>query len=180
MRPTSPFTLPLLLIAACADTPSDDLAATPRAALLLDAAAPADPGDRPGVSYRAIDLATGLVRVAIVKLDPARGHCTRVVVVAGGGPSALGRGVDAQPASMRVERAFRTHDLDTCLTVGLGAPDGVAWSREVTGTLRARRDRCALDVDLTVSFSENDAGLPTRERLRTPQLSSSFACIAGR
>lgn len=132
------------------------------------------------MSYRAIDLATGLIRVAIVKLDPAQGRCTRVVLVSGGGPGGLGRGVTAQPASMRVERAFRSRDLDACLTPGLGAPDDAEWSREVTGALRAHRDPCVLDVDLTVVLSENDAGLPTHERLRTPQLRSDFACIVTR
>lgn len=179
MRQRSLLAIPLLLVAACTDTLLDEPAAATRE-LLLDAAAPVDAGDRGGVSYRAIDLATGLVRVAIVKLDPERGDCTRVVVVSGGGPGGVGRGVDAQPASMHVERAFRSRDFDACLTVGLGAPDDSERSREVIGTLRARRDRCVLEVDLTVVFAASDAGLPTHERLRVPRLESNFACIAAR
>ena len=129
--------------------------------------------------YRDVPIASGLLRAGIVKQDLTRGRCVRLVLLDGVAPGRLD--VRTQPPRMTVERAWITDNLATCHGPGFLPPAGAVVATAATGQVRAQAGgRCLLDVDVTLTFSSDEAWVPPRELLRVGGLESAFACLVQR
>jgi hypothetical protein len=176
MRPSLIPAYSLSLLFGCADAAAYE----PDALLAAGAScppSPPSPTQPAGVTYEVVDLATGLLRTAVVKRDPRRGLCTRVILVHGGGVRAhLSVHIDAPQVAL--ERAWIDRDLQRCDDVSPAPPPGAVTATAAAGTIRiGSPGRCLLDLDLNLTFPQGEEWVPATESLRVRGLDSSFACL---
>lgn len=159
--------LSYLSCAAPGDTESaDDLAAQ---------VAPCAPTT--GISYATVAVGSGVLRTMIVKRDATRGLCTRLSLIDGASPRS-GFDVDINAPHVAIERAWIDRDLEHCNLPNPSPSPSAVRASAATGTIRMQRSpRCALDVDVTLTFAPSTPDMPDTDRLQVLGIDSAFACL---